>query len=69
MANAVSGNVTVQSNAQITADAGVGINAYNWGKGNVTVSTGSASSITAPGNGIQVNALNGGNVSITNGGS
>jgi T5SS/PEP-CTERM-associated repeat protein len=67
--NSVLGNVTVQSNAQITADKGVGINAYNWGKGNVTVSTGPASAITAPGNGIQANALNGGNVSITNGGS
>jgi len=67
--NAVLGNVTVQSNAQITADAAVGINAYNWGKGNITVSTGSASSITAPSNGIQASAQNGGNVSITNGGS
>ncbi|WP_426424310.1 Ig-like domain-containing protein [Bradyrhizobium genosp. A] len=67
--NSVLGNVTVQSNAQITADKGVGINAYNWGKGNVTVSTGSASAITAPGNGIQAGSQNGGNVSITNGGS
>ncbi|WP_426407043.1 Ig-like domain-containing protein [Bradyrhizobium ganzhouense] len=67
--NAVLGNVTVQSNAQITAAKGVGINAYNWGKGNVTVSTGTASAITAPGNGIQANALNGGNVSVTNDGS
>ena len=69
LTNTVLGNVTVQSNAQITADSAVGINAYNWGKGNVTVSTGSASSITAPGNGIQASANNGGNITVTNGGS
>ncbi len=67
--NTVAGNVTVQSNATVVAAKGAGINAYNWGTGNVTVSTGASSSITAPGNGIQANALNGGNVSITNGGT
>ncbi|MBR1059816.1 S-layer family protein, partial [Bradyrhizobium diazoefficiens] len=65
----VFGNVTVVSNAQITADKGAGINAYDWGKGDVSVTTGVTSSITAAaGNGIQANALNGGNVSLTNDG-
>jgi T5SS/PEP-CTERM-associated repeat protein len=67
--NNVAGNVLVQSNATIVAAAGAGINAYNFGTGNVTVTTGLASSITAPVNGVQANALNGGNVSVTNAGS
>jgi T5SS/PEP-CTERM-associated repeat protein len=67
--NNVAGNVLVQSNATIVAAAGAGINAYNFGTGNVTVTTGLTSSITAPANGIQANALNGGNVSVTNAGS
>jgi len=67
--NNVAGNVLVQSNATIVAAAGAGINAYNFGTGNVTVTTGVTSSITAPANGIQANALNGGNVGVTNAGS
>ena len=70
----VAGNVLVQSNATIVAAAGAGINAYNYGTGNVTVATGATSSITAAttgtqADGINANALNGGNVSVTNGGS
>ena len=68
--NAVAGSVFVTSNATITADAGSGINAYNYGTGNVTVTTGATSSITAAaGNGIAANAPTGGNVSVTNAGS
>ncbi|WP_145927671.1 Ig-like domain-containing protein, partial [Bradyrhizobium neotropicale] len=37
---AVAGNVLVQSDATIVAAAGSGINAYNYGAGNVTVTTG-----------------------------
>ncbi len=67
--NAVAGNVVVQSNATIVSGLNAGINAYNYGTGNVTVTTGVSSSITAPGTGIQVNANNGGNDSITNAGT
>jgi T5SS/PEP-CTERM-associated repeat protein len=68
--NAVAGSVFVASNATITAAGGNGINAYNYGTGNVTVSTGAASSVTAAaGNGISGSSFNGGNISITNGGS
>jgi T5SS/PEP-CTERM-associated repeat protein len=71
---AVAGNVLVQSDATIVAAAGSGINAYNYGSGNVTVTTGATSSITGAtsgnqANGINANALDGGNVSVTNGGS
>ncbi|WP_027556498.1 hypothetical protein, partial [Bradyrhizobium sp. Cp5.3] len=70
---AVAGNVLVQSDATIVAAAGSGINAYNYGAGNVTVTTGATSSITGAtsgnqANGINANALDGGNVSVTNGG-
>ena len=72
--NNVAGNVFVQSNATIVAAAGAGINAYNYGKGNVTVTTGATSSTTGAttgtqADGINANTLNGGNVSVTNGGS
>src|SRR6202790_3035060 len=58
------------SNATITAPGG-GINAFNWGTGDVTVSTGSLSSITAPGTGTGINAqaFDGGNVSVVNKGA
>ncbi len=65
----VAGNVIVESNATIIAAGGAGIDAYNWGTGNVTVSTGVTSSITAPVNGIQANALDGGDASVTNDGT
>ena len=65
----VDDNVTVNSDATIVAAAGAGINAYNAGIGDVTVTTGVDSSITAPGNSIQAGALGGGNVSITNDGT
>jgi len=65
----------VQSNATIVAAAGAGINAYNYGAGNVTVITTATSSTTGAhptgtqADGINANANDGGNVSITNGGS
>jgi hypothetical protein len=65
----VHGDVSLESNATITAAKGAGINAYNWGTGSVSVTTDAASAITAPGNGIQAYALNGGSVSISNAGT
>jgi hypothetical protein len=65
----VSGNVSVTSDAVITAAAGDGINAFTWGTGNVTVQTNAGSSITAVADGIKGTAHDGGNVSITNVGS
>ena len=65
----VHGNVTVDSNATITTASSYGINAFNWGTGNVTVSTGADSSINAAGNGINAIANDGGNVSVTVGGT
>jgi T5SS/PEP-CTERM-associated repeat protein len=70
VSSAVAGNVFVTSNAHITADGGSGINAYNFGIGNVTVTTGATSQINAAaGNGITANANGGGNLSVTNAGS
>ncbi|MFC4839373.1 hypothetical protein ACFPFP_13100 [Bradyrhizobium sp. GCM10023182] len=66
---AVNGDVIVDSDATITADAGFGIEAFTWGAGNVTVSTGKASSITAAGNAIRASDHGGGDVSVTNEGS
>ena len=76
----VAGNVSVTSDATINAARGLGIDAFNFGTGNSTVTTGVNSSITASGpketiNGISVPigiaayALDGGNASITNAGS
>ncbi len=49
----VAGDVIVQSDASITANGGgIGINAYNWGTGNVSVTAGAGSSITSSGIGI-----------------
>jgi hypothetical protein len=44
---AVFGNVNVSNNANITAAAGYGIDAYNYGVGNITVSDGPGTTITA----------------------
>ena len=65
----VAGNVIVQSSAAITADAGYGIDAYNFGTGNVTVTTYAGSSIDAAGTAIGAFANDGGNVSVTNHGT
>ncbi|WP_426422459.1 Ig-like domain-containing protein [Bradyrhizobium genosp. A] len=67
--NAVKGDVTVASDAAITADAGYGIEAFTWGVGKVTVTTGALSSITAAGTAIGAFDHGGGNVSVTNEGS
>jgi hypothetical protein len=66
---AVNGDVTVESDATITADAGYGIEAFTWGVGSVTVTAGEDSSITAAGTAIGVFDHGGGDVSVTNEGS
>ena len=68
----VAGSVTVDSDTTITASGAYGIDAFNWGTGNVTVSTGTGSSITASnatGEGINAAAIDGGDVSVTNDGA
>ncbi|QPF91352.1 VCBS domain-containing protein [Bradyrhizobium commune] len=65
----VYGDVTVTSDATITAAAGYGIEAFTWGIGKVTVSTGDTSSITAAGTAIGAFDHGGGDVSVTNEGS
>ncbi|MFT4109309.1 beta strand repeat-containing protein, partial [Propionicimonas sp.] len=67
--SAVNGNVTVTSDATITADAGYGIDAFTWGVGDVTITTGELSSITASGTAIGAFNHGGGDVSVTNEGS
>ncbi len=67
----VAGSVTVNSDATIVASGDYGIDAFNWGTGNVTVSAGTGSSITASnatGEGINAAAIDGGDVSVTNDG-
>ncbi|WFU40503.1 FecR domain-containing protein [Bradyrhizobium sp. CB82] len=67
--SAVNGDVTVESDATITADAGFGIEAFTWGVGDITVTTGETSSITAAGTAIGAFDHGGGDVSVTNEGS
>jgi FecR protein len=62
------GKVIVDSDATIVT-SGYGINAFNWGSGAVTVTTGAASSINAAGTAINAFADDGGNVSVTNDGT
>nr|WP_246504522.1 VCBS domain-containing protein [Bradyrhizobium agreste] len=66
---AVNGDVTVTSDATITADAGYGIEAFTWGVGDITVTTGQNSQISAAGTAIAAFDHGGGDVSITNSGS
>ncbi|MDA9432658.1 hypothetical protein XH88_12900 [Bradyrhizobium sp. CCBAU 51627] len=66
---AVQGDVTVESDATITADRGFGIEAFTWGMGDITVTAGKGSSITAAGTAIGVFDHGGGDVSVTNEGS
>jgi hypothetical protein len=68
----VAGNVIIDSYATIMAAAGYGIDGYNWGTGNVTITAESTSSITATGTadnfygtGIGAFANDGGSVSVT----
>ena len=67
--SAVHGDVTVDSDATITADAGYGIEAFTWGAGTVTVTTGENSVITAAGTALGAFDHGGGDVSVTNEGS
>lgn len=67
--NAVNGDVVVNSDANITAAAGYGIEAFTWGIGDVTVTTGQNSHISAAGTAIGAFDHGGGDVSITNNGS
>ncbi|MCK1712828.1 MULTISPECIES: VCBS domain-containing protein [unclassified Bradyrhizobium] len=67
--NNVHGDVIVTSDATITADAGYGIEAFTWGVGDVTVTTGATSSIAAAGTAIGAFDHGGGDVSVTNNGS
>jgi hypothetical protein len=67
--SAVNGTVVVDNHADITAAAGYGIHAYNYGNGDVTVTTAKTSSITAADTAIGAFANGGGNVSVTNEGS
>ena len=65
----VHGDVFLTSNATVTA-ANTAVNGFNWGTGNVTVVTGAASSEnSSTATGIFAGAFDGGNVSLTNGGS
>ncbi len=77
----VAGNVGVTSDATINAAGGYGISAFNFGTGNVAVTTEADSSITASGSaidtpdgvippiGIGADAFDGGNASISNDGT
>ncbi|MDE5462635.1 hypothetical protein [Bradyrhizobium sp. CSS354] len=67
--NAVKGDVTVTSDATIIADAGYGIEAFTWGAGNLTVTTGATSSIAAAGTAIGAFDHGGGDISVTNNGA
>ncbi|MGY4282438.1 hypothetical protein ACVWXO_001658 [Bradyrhizobium sp. LM2.7] len=67
--NNVHGDVIVTSDATITADAGYGIEAFTWGVGDVTVTTGATSSIAAAGTAIGAFDHGGGDVTVTNNGS
>ncbi len=53
----VFGNVTVNNNANITANTGIGINAFNDGVGDVTVSDASSTTITATAAGATATGL------------
>lgn len=67
--SAVNGDVIVDSDAKITADAGYGIEAFTWGVGDIAVTTGQNSQITAAGTAIGAFDHGGGDVSVTNHGS
>ena len=59
---ASTGDITITHNGEIEAD-GTGIDASNSGKGDITVTTGRASKVTAAGDGIEASGL--GDVTIT----
>ncbi|WJR77825.1 Ig-like domain-containing protein [Bradyrhizobium sp. NP1] len=61
----INGTVSVDNFANITAAAGYGINAFNWGVGNVTVHEEANTSITAAQTGIAAFSLSGGKGDVT----
>lgn len=67
--SAVNGDVVVDSDAKITADAGYGIEAFTWGVGDLTVTTGQNSQISAAGTAIGAFDHGGGDVRVANDGS
>ncbi|QQO19548.1 FecR domain-containing protein [Bradyrhizobium diazoefficiens] len=67
--NAVYGDVSVTSDATVTADAGFGIDAFTYGIGDVAVTTGATSQVTAAGTAIGAFSHGGGDVTVTNDGS
>lgn len=67
--NAVYGDVSVTSDATVTADAGFGIDAFTYGIGDVAVTTGASSQVTAAGTAIGAFSHGGGDVTVTNDGS
>ncbi|MDH2402709.1 FecR domain-containing protein [Bradyrhizobium sp. SSUT18] len=67
----VNGSVVVNNHANITAAAGYGIHAYNYGNGDVTVNDAAGTAIVGAEEGIRAQALSGGtgDISITLGAS
>ncbi|MBR0784598.1 FecR domain-containing protein [Bradyrhizobium iriomotense] len=64
---AVNGSVVVNNHANITAAAGYGIHAYNYGNGDVTVNDAAGTTIVGAEEGIRAQALSGGtgNIAVT----
>ncbi|WP_247500300.1 VCBS domain-containing protein [Bradyrhizobium sp. 149] len=63
----VNGSVLINNHANITAAAGYGIHAYNYGNGNVTVNDAADTTVVGAEDGIRAQALSGGtgDVSVT----
>ncbi|MGY3462194.1 VCBS repeat-containing protein [Bradyrhizobium sp. LM3.4] len=63
----VNGSVVVNNHANVTAAAGCGIHAYNYGNGNVTVNDAAGTTVVGAEDGIRAQALSGGtgDVSVT----
>lgn len=61
----VSGSVVVNNHADITAAAGYGIHAYNYGNGDVTVNDAAGTTIVGAEEGIRAQALSGGTGDVT----
>ena len=63
----INGTVIVNNSANITADAGIGLNAYNYGNGNVTVYDASGTTVTGASNGIEASTGGGASGSTVTG--
>lgn len=61
----VNGSVVVNNHADITAAAGYGIHAYNYGNGDVTVNDAAGTTIVGAEEGIRAQALSGGTGDVT----